>query len=163
MLANVLRRGVAQAARGQVRKMSLGEQLKDVKDVKVKDAVRFFGDKAKDPAVQQAARVRCAPPRICGCAAAVRIAVAWGAAGARIVAEATDVRRPPRIRRTCGREMRGFSQTPPLGGGRGAIQMDWTGMRKEVHEQRSKEVSAFALPLYANVSGAAAADFSCIG
>ena len=114
MLANVLRRGVAQAARGQVRKMSLGEQLKDVKDVKVKDAVRFFGDKAKDPAVQQAARVCCAPPRICGCDAAVRLAVArGGAAGSLNKAEAVAVRRAPRIWRTCGRDMRGLAQTPP--------------------------------------------------
>ena len=72
MLANVLRRGVAQAARGQVRKMSLGEHLKDVKDVKVKDAVRFFGDKAKDPAVHQAARV-CCDPTLHGFAAALRL------------------------------------------------------------------------------------------
>ena len=170
MLANVLRRGVAQAARGQVRKMSLGEQLKDVKDVKVKDAVRFFGDKAKDPAVQQAARVRCAPPRICGCAAAVRIAVAWGAAGARIVAEATDVRRPPRIRRTCGREMRGFSQTPPPGRRKGGHTDGLDGdEQRGLYEKRSKEVcmskegSAVAHPLHANVPGAAAANFSCIG
>jgi hypothetical protein len=47
--------------------------------------------------------------------------------------------------------------------------MDWTGMRKEVHEQRSKEVcmskevSAVSHPLYANVPVAAAANFSCIG
>lgn len=60
MLGNMLRNArplVTQAARGQVRKMSMGEQLKGVQDVKVKDAVRFFSDKAKDPAAQAAARV----------------------------------------------------------------------------------------------------------
>ena len=63
MLGSVLRNSralAAQAARGQVRRMSLGEQLKDIKDVKVKDAARWASDKVKDPAAQQAARV-CAP------------------------------------------------------------------------------------------------------
>jgi len=59
MLGSVLRNSralAAQAARGQVRRMSLGEQLKDIKDVKVKDAARWASDKVKDPAAQQAAR-----------------------------------------------------------------------------------------------------------
>ena len=46
------------AARGQVRRMSgtIGDHIKGVKDVKVKDAARYFSDKMKDPAAQQAAR-----------------------------------------------------------------------------------------------------------
>ena len=61
MLGNVLRNSrfvAAQAVRGQVRKMSIGEQLKDIKTVKVKDTVRWASDKMKDPAAQAAARVR---------------------------------------------------------------------------------------------------------
>ena len=60
MLGNMLKNARPLAARGagQVRKMSIGEQLKGVQDVKVKDAARFFSDKAKDPAVQASARVR---------------------------------------------------------------------------------------------------------
>ena len=51
------------AARGQVRRMSgtIGDHIKGVKDVKVKDAARYFSDKMKDPAAQQAARVSALP------------------------------------------------------------------------------------------------------
>jgi len=59
MLGNALRNGrvmAAQAVRGQVRNMSMAKQLEGVKDVKVKDTVRFFSDKMKDPAAQAAAK-----------------------------------------------------------------------------------------------------------
>lgn len=65
MLGNVLRnapRLATQAARGQVRRMSIGDHLAGVKDVKVKDAARFFSDKMNDPAAQAAARVMSPPP-----------------------------------------------------------------------------------------------------
>jgi hypothetical protein len=50
-----------QAARGQARQMSIGDHLAGVKDVKVKDAARFFSEKMNDPAAQASARVR-GPP-----------------------------------------------------------------------------------------------------
>jgi len=60
MLGNVLRNGRAMAAQGvraQVRNMSMAKHFEGVKEVKVKDSVRFFSDKMKDPAVQGAAKV----------------------------------------------------------------------------------------------------------
>ena len=58
-------RVATQAARGQARKMSIGDQLAGVKDVKVKDAARFFSEKMNDPAAQAAARVSGPPPFLC--------------------------------------------------------------------------------------------------
>ena len=57
MLGKVLKAMAAQGVRTQVRNMSMAKQFEGFKEVKVKDSVRYFSDKMKDPAVHAAAKV----------------------------------------------------------------------------------------------------------
>ena len=108
------------AARGQVRRMSgtIGDHIKGVKDVKVKDAARYFSDKMKDPAAQQAARVSALP---------------------HVLPDAWSEREPAAVQAPRVLLARTGHDASPMGAGRGSADPVWGGVGSRLRPDATRQ------------------------